>query len=177
MLVDEKVELTKLDMGCGPNKKEGFTGVDVMQFDGKVDIVCDLRQPWQWADDSVDEIHCSHFIEHLEANERIHFFNELYRVMKKGCKAQIITPHWSSCRAYGDLTHKWPPVSEMFFYYLSKKWRSENAPHVPFTCDFEATWGYSIAPLWQTRNQEAQSFAVNHYKEVVMDTIATITKQ
>jgi len=48
------------------------------------EIIHDVRTKWPFDDDSIDEIHCSHFIEHLTAPERIHFVNEAYRVMKKG---------------------------------------------------------------------------------------------
>ena len=119
----------KLDFGCGPHKKEGFTGVDIHQFDGKVDIVADLTKRWPWRDSSIAEAHASHFIEHLNASQRIHFVNELYRTLMPGAKCLLIVPHWGSCRAYGDLTHQWPPVSEFWFYYLSKVWRAANAPH------------------------------------------------
>lgn len=169
-------EPLRLDLGCGKNKREGFTGVDSIDF-GQ-DITHDLTKPWPWADESVDEVHCSHFVEHLKADERIHFVNELYRVLKNGCKAQIIVPHWASCRAYGDLTHQWPPVSEFWFYYLSKEWRDQNAPHNDgYTCDFQATWGYAMRPDLATRNQEFQQFAMANYKEALTDIIATLVKR
>lgn len=167
----------KLDLGCGMNKRDGFLGVDSRQFPG-VDYVADLTKPWSWDDNSVEEIHCSHFVEHLTAPERIHFANELYRVLNPGGKATLITPHWASCRAYGDLTHQWPPVSEFWFYYLAKDWRAVNAPHNDgYTCDFEATWGYSLAAEIQPRNVEYQSFALRFYKEAAQDLIATLTKR
>ena len=168
----------KIDLGCGPNKREGFTGVDVRQFDGKVDVVADLRKKWPFADGSVSEAHTSHFVEHLEAHERIHFVNELYRVLKPGGKCQLIVPHWASCRAYGDLTHKWPPVSEFWFYYLSKEWRATNAPHNDgYVCDFECGWGYSLHQSIMARNQEYQQNAIQFYKEAAQDIIATLTKK
>lgn len=167
----------KLDFGCGQNKREGFTGVDVKPFDG-VDVVMNLSEAWPWDDDSVDEAHASHFVEHLDADERIHFVNELHRVLKPGAKCTVITPHWASMRAYGDLTHKWPPVSEFWFYYLSKEWRASNAPHNDFyACDFEVTWGYNLHGEIQVRNQEQQMFAVSFYKEAAQDIIATLTKK
>ncbi|MDX2253278.1 MAG: methyltransferase domain-containing protein [Nitrospira sp.] len=168
----------KIDIGCGPNKREGFIGVDVLPFGGKVDVVMDVRKtPWPWKDGEVEEVHCSHFLEHLSGPERIEFFNELYRVMKTGAKMTIVVPHWSSGRAYGDPTHKWPPVVEFSFYYLSKEWRATNAPHVGFKCDFEVTWGYAIAGAWNVKSQEAQAFAVNHYREVAQDLTATAVKK
>lgn len=169
-------EKNKLDFGCGKNKKEGFHGVDCRDFPG-VDTVCDLRQPWPFESESVDEAHSSHFIEHLTPAERIHFVNELYRVLKPGGTCQLIAPHWGSCRAYGDLTHQWPPVSEFWFYYLSKKWREANAPHNDgYTCDFEATWGYALNQKISVRNQDFQQFAVEFYKEAVQDISANLKK-
>lgn len=171
-------EPLKLDLGCGPNKRAGFLGVDAIDFVG-VDEVVDLRKaPWPWADGSVGEAHASHFVEHLTAAERITFCNELYRVLVPGGTCQIIVPHWNSCRAYGDLTHQWPPVSEFWFYYLNKEWRAANAPHnVDYTCDFHATWGYSMRPDLMVRNEEFRQFAMANYKEVCQDLIATITKK
>jgi len=171
----EQAEPLKLDLGCGKNKQAGFIGVDVRQFEG-VDQVVDLRQPWPWKDSTVGEVRASHFVEHLNAQERTLFVNELHRVMQPNAKALIIVPYWKSQRAYGDLTHQWPPVTEMWFYYLSKGWREQNAPHNDFyKCDFNVTWGYSVHPTWQTRNQETQMFAINHYTEVGQDLMATFT--
>lgn len=174
----------KIDLGCGPNKKEGFIGVDRLDFPG-VDYVCRVgseRLPFD--DGSVDEAHASHFVEHLTAGERIQFVNELYRVLKVGGKATIITPHWCSARALGDLTHQWPPVSEFWFYYLRKEWRDANAPHCDIThnsegydCDFEATWGYSLHPSLSARNTEYQQFAMANYKEAAQDLHATLTRR
>lgn len=172
----EPAEPLKLDLGCGKNKRAGFFGVDAIAFDG-VDKVADLRAAWPWTDDSVGEVHCSHFLEHLTGAERVHFYNELHRVMAPGAKAQIIVPHWASGRAYGDPTHQWPPVVEFSFYYLDKGWREVNAPHCGFTCDFLATWGYSVHPTWQARAQDVQLFAMNHYREVAQDIIATLVKR
>jgi hypothetical protein len=175
---------TRLDFGCGANKREGFTGVDVIAFPG-VDVVLDIATAvWPWADGSVAEAHASHFVEHLTGRERVHFVNELYRVLAPGATCTIIVPHWASCRAYGDYTHQWPPVSEFWFYYLSKAWRTGNAPHNDaahvaggYACDFEATWGYSMRGDLLSRNSEYQQMALGNYKEAAQDIIATLTKR
>ena len=171
-----KKEPFRLDLGCGKNVREGFVGVDVRDFGQKV--TADLTQRWPWKDGAVAEAHSSHFVEHLAAPQRIHFVNELYRVLEPKGKCQLVVPHWASCRAYGDLTHQWPPVSEFWFYYLSKDWRAANAPHNDaYTCDFEVTWGYSLHPTLGTRNQEYQSFALANYKEAAQDIVATLVKR
>lgn len=172
----------KIDLGCGPNKQEGFVGCDAIAFDG-VDHVFDIgTERWPFDDNSVDEARASHCVEHLTATQRVHFWNELYRVLKNGGTAAIITPHWGSNRAYGDPTHQWPPVAEMAYYYLSRDWRATEAPHTDkkynpngFDCHFEATWGYGVNPALLARNQEYQQFALSWYKEAVMDLHATVT--
>jgi hypothetical protein len=58
--------------------------------------------------------------------------------MAPGAIATIIVPHWASARAYGDLTHQWPPVSEWWPLYLNKEWREKQAAHESgYTCNFD----------------------------------------
>ena len=174
----------KLDIGCGGNKKAGFVGVDQYAMPGVDHVFRIGGEKWPFEDNSVDEAHSSHFLEHLTnlngKFERVKFFNELHRVMIAGAKCTLIFPHWASNRFYGDPTHC-EPFSEMGFYYLSREWRKALAPHSDvgwdpngYTCDFEATWGYSINPSIQTRNQEYQQFALQNYKEAAQDLISTI---
>ncbi len=173
-------EILKLDLGAGKNGKEGFKKVDRRAFPG-VDFVTDLNEKWPWEDSSVEEAHMSHTLEHFTGVKRVHVMNELWRVLKPGGKCQIITPHWCSSRAYGDFTHQWPPVGEMFYYYLSKTWRKDNAPDNDiewnpegYACDFEATWGYGMRADLTVRNQDYQNFALSNYKEAAMDLHANL---
>lgn len=167
----------KLDLGCGKNKAPGFYGVDSLPFE-EADFCFDLRQtPWPWETGSVEEARASHFVEHLTGEERIPFFNELCRVLKPGAVATIITPDWSHSCAYGDPTHKWPPMSGWYPLYLNKAWRDVNAPHVGFTCDFD----YQIAGSWDEwlipRNQEFKIFAMQRYINSQRDLIVHLTRR
>lgn len=189
--LEEKPKV-KIDLGCGPNKQKDHIGLDRVAFDG-VDHQLDLGvQRWPFDDATVDEAYTSHFLEHLRAHQRVHFCNELYRVLVPGGKCTLIVPHWSSGRAYGDPTHEWPPVSDMWFLYLNREWRlgdkekniPANAPHTDikhwregFDCDFDATWGYGLNPALLTRSQDYQQFAINFYREAVWDLHATLTKK
>jgi hypothetical protein len=176
----------KIDLGCGSKKKEGFIGVDKYKFPG-VDIVMDLgKEKWPWEDNSVEEVHCYNLIEHLtnlnQKYERIHFFNELYRVLKKGSQANISTPHWCSMRHYGDPTHC-EPLSELGFFYLNEEWRRNNAPHTDiewnengYKCNFETSWGYSIRKDLNEKQEEEIMEAIKKEKEAAEDIIATLTK-
>lgn len=207
----------RLDIGCGKNKRQvlpgesdqtPWVGVDSIDFPG-VDVVLNVcqrtaprhsptpyadggweYQSWPWETSSVDEISCSHFLEHLDQPERCFFFNELWRVMKPGAKGLIITPHWASNRAYGDPTHKWPALSEMAWYYLSRDWRlgneekkiPANAPHTDklylpwgYDCDFEVTWGYSFHPALTVKHDDVKREAMSWWKEACQDMMATLT--
>jgi SAM-dependent methyltransferase len=170
--------MVKIDIGCGKTKAEGWIGLDVRPFPGVDHVMNAGTDRWPFDDGTVDEAKASHFVEHLKPAERIHFANELYRVLKKDGKCQVVTPHWNSGRAFGDLTHEWPPVSEMWFYYLKREWREANAPHNDaYTCDFDSTWGYSMHPSLATRNAEYQQHAVQWFKESALDIIATVVKR
>lgn len=172
----KELKVLRLDFGCGKNPRPDFEGVDAIDFGQK--HVMDVRGRWPWPDGSVEEANASHFIEHLNAQERIHFVNEAYRVLRVGGKLAFVVPHWASSRAYGDLTHQWPPVSEFWFYYLSKDWRKDNAPHnTGYKCDFEAVWGYNMNPALASRNPEYQQMALQWYKEAAMDIVGTLTKR
>jgi hypothetical protein len=172
----------KIDIGCGPNKKPGYVGLDRIGFKG-VDRVVDLTQKWPIDDDVVDEIYSSHFLEHLHPFERVHVVNEAWRVLKDAGKMTLIVPHWSSGRAYGDPTHVWPPFAEMWFHYLSREWRLAEAPHTDikynpqgFNCSFECVWGYVGNPVIEARSDDFKIFALSHYREAIFDMCATLIK-
>jgi len=199
----------KLDLGCGKHKKEGFLGIDRRLFEG-VDAATDLTQK-RWIfeqaqlgplkllplsgeysgkfmlpDCSIWEVHCSHFLEHLEHNqrqpERVRFMNELWRVLIPGGVATIITPHWASNRAYGDFTHADKPVTEMFYSYLDKEWRKQEAPDNDieynadgYSCDFEHELGHGLHPHFAERSSEEQGFALQWYRDAVVELHARLT--
>lgn len=179
MVKKKEEEIIRLDFGCGKNKREGFTGVDSIAFDN-VDIVLDLvNDEWPWEDNSVSEVHCSHFVEHLDGQERIKFFNNLYRILKPKGSATIITPHWSHERAYGDPTHKFPPVCTWTYFYLMKGWRDVNAPHSGYTCNFDASLQGVHDPndAWVAmRNMETKAILMQRNINTTTDLVATITK-
>jgi len=196
----------RIDLGCGTVPAPGFVGVDVRAFPG-VSVVLDFGggvgdlqflaaedplayetysrsndsrltpKPWPWADDSVDEARSSHSLEHLTPAQRVWFANELYRVLKVGAKCTIVVPHWCSPRAYGDLSHKWPPVSEYWPSYLSEEWRRTQAPHNDFyRCNFASPGGYVLHPEIAARNPEYQNWAMKFLKDAAQDYVFTLEK-
>lgn len=174
------VQPLKLDLGCGRNKQPGYTGVDL--YAPEADIKCDLfKFPLPWKDGTVDEILCSHFVEHIPANLRWQFFDECWRIMKLEATMRIVVPSWKSERAYGDMTHQWPPVTTFFFYYLSRAWREANKlTYGPYAlkCNFENQSGPTgVTADFQDRSQEVQAFACAHYLESYPDMWVVLTKK
>lgn len=170
----------KLDLGCGNKKLEGFIGVDIRNLPG-VDLVCDLtKTTWnKWKNNSIEEVNCSYFLETLTSEERCNTVNEIYRILKPEGKLTIKVTHWSTGKAYGNPTYKFPPISENWFSFLSKKYRDEVDPTTNelLTCNFETTWGYGVHEMLTTRNPEFQQFAINFYRETAQDIIATAIKK
>lgn len=163
----------KLDIACGKSKQEGYTGVDIWEG---ADIVCNLEEfPWPFADESVDEIYCSHYIEHTP--DLIAFANEIYRIMKNGAKAYILAPYYSSVRAWQDPTHV-RAISENTFLYFDKEWRlRNNLDHYPITADFDFKFRLDIDQDWSNKSEEELKFAIRHYINVVSNIYVVMTKR
>lgn len=172
-------KLLKLDLGAGKDHApENFTPVDNVEHKG-IKVVTDLTQVWPWRDNTVDEIYSRYLINYFTPEQRIHFMNEAYRVLKPGANMRIITPHWASNRAFADITQAWPPVAEEWMFHLSKKWRDDNAywsSNAGYKCDFTFTVGYTLHPTLVSRNMEYQTHAVQFWKEAAQDMVATLTK-
>jgi hypothetical protein len=163
----------KLDIACGKTKKAGFIGVDIWEG---ADIVCDLETfPWPFDDDSVDELFCSHYIEHTP--DLISFANELHRIMRVGAKAQIIAPYYSSIRAWQDPTHL-RAISENTFLYFNREWRMMNRlDHYAIFTDFDFEYRFILDPSWVNKSNEELTFAIKHYINVVTDIDVSLIKR
>lgn len=185
----------KLSLACGDRVPEGYLGVDVVKTPGVTYVQDLLSFPWsQFADNSVDEIECTCFVEHIPHGDSRHdpffqFFDELYRILKPAefdpanpnialtGIAHISCPYYSSSRAWWDPTHH-RAISEQSFLYLNKQWRIDNKlDHYPVSCDFDFTYGYVLDPEWQNRSQETQAFAIKHYINVVTDIQVQLVKR
>jgi len=191
----------KIDLACGSKKKEGYIGVDIANVEG-VDIVHDLTQyPWPIEDNSVDNIHCSHYMEHvphvdikgilkqsssfeefksktIESKDGfINFVNEVYRILKIGGTAEVIVPHYMSVRAFGDPTHT-RYIGDFSFLYLDKEWRDENnISHYGIECDFEMIASYHIGNELLLKSQEVRDEAFVKEWNAINDLIVKMTKR
>ena len=93
----------KLNLGCGDKKRDGYVNVDRC---GAPDVQCDLsRFPWPWADGSVEEVFCEHYLEHVDDYERTVL--EVHRILAPAGRFHFRVPHHRSPMAVWHL-HKWP---------------------------------------------------------------------
>jgi len=85
----------KIDLGSGEFKKEGFISLDnseVNPINGhrfKPDIKHDLRKGIPFKDNEVDEVYCSHFLEHINP---YFLLDEIWRVCKLNAIVTIYVP-------------------------------------------------------------------------------------
>ena len=171
----------KLDLACGNRLQPGFTGVDLYATGEGIQKVDLFKFPLPWKDNTVDEIYCSHFIEHIPRDLRWPFFDECWRIMKLEAVMRVFVPSWKSERAYGDMTHEWPPVTPFFFFYLNRGWRENNLltyGAYQRKCHFEHQAGpTAVSPEFAQRTVEVQQFACAHYHEAYGDMWVTLTKK
>lgn len=171
----------KLDIACGQNKQEGFTGIDIA---GNCDIVHDLTvYPWPIKDNSVSEAFCSHYVEHIPHAVAGHskdgwwlFFDELHRICKADATIKLVHPYAKSDRAFWDPTHT-RYIHETTWYYLDKNWRkAQGLDHYQTDCDFEVALisGTGIADKFATRHHEQQAYAREHYWNVIPDLVVDL---
>lgn len=133
----------KLNLASGKAPREGWFNVDLSADCNPDQVVNLLKFPWQFKPmrngllgNSVEEIYCSHFLEHI-GEELIPFMEECWRVLKPGGTAHFVCPYYTSIRAWQDPTHK-RPISEFTFHYFSQKWLKTNGiDHYNIKADFD----------------------------------------
>jgi predicted SAM-dependent methyltransferase len=197
----KEIDRLRIDLACGNNKKEGFFGIDVAETPS-TDYIHDLTiYPWPIKSESVEEVHCSHYIEHIpheniraclkksnsfeEFKESllnskdglIEFFNELYRILKPGGKAKLIAPYYSSMRSVGDPTHV-RSIADSTFWYIVKKWIVDNnLEHYGLECDFDVKIHYYITNDMTLKSEEVRNKAFIHDLNTVEDIIIELIKK
>lgn len=191
----------KLDLGCGQSCKEGFEGVDLNAAEAKhrVDL---FRFPWPFADNSVDELHASHLLEHIPAREveqrdiamlsidehrmacehfvgqdmLFAFMDECYRILKPDAWMTAIVPSGRSNRAFWDPTHRRFFMQETFLYFAAE-WRKINKlDHYRVSCNFALDVGHTLPQEESLRSAEAQAQRFHTCWNVTVDWIAKLKK-
>lgn len=109
-----------VEIGCGPNKRPGSIGVDVLELTG-VDVVADVNQGLGFLPDgSVDRIESVHTFEHLSDIETV--MREVVRVLRPDGECHITVPHFSNPHYYSDYTHRTPWGLYSLGYFCKEGW-------------------------------------------------------
>ena len=157
----------KIDLGCGPNKKEGFLGVDFTPGEG-VDFVANFQKdPLPFPDRSCAYIYSSHCLEHI--SNPYHLFSEISRVSSEGARIEIWVPyaHHNDALLIGHV-----------HYYTEEYWNHISVQHPDHWCNiFGGYWlwkrvTYVIPATIQNellRHQFDINFAVRHLNNIVKE--------
>jgi hypothetical protein len=153
---------------------EQWVNVDAVDIDG-VDYLQDLfYYPWHWADDTVDEIWCSHIVEHIPHTAEYHsgvaspelkrmakldgwyaFFYEAWRIMKPDALLHIVAPYAWSGAGMIDPTHTRYILPGTFGY---------------FKPDEAAPFDYGIIPKFEAVDNPIMRIAdMKRLKQIIGD--------
>lgn len=178
----------KLDLACGQSCREGFEGVDV--FPDAKHIVNLQRYPWPFEDNSVDELHCSHYIEHVPSwmvqpdgtpdfsgggqDALLRFFDECYRILRPDGWFTVIAPAATSTRAFQDPTHRRYIPSE-FYAYLNADWRkAQKLDHYVARCHFIGGGVPTVMQEFNALHAEVQARKIQTEWNCVFDWVAKL---
>lgn len=84
----------KLNLGCGANKLEGYTNIDI-NASLQPDIVHDFTTALPFEDTSVDQVVMFHVIEHIEKQKHLSLLLNVRRVLKSDGILIISYPEFS----------------------------------------------------------------------------------
>jgi predicted SAM-dependent methyltransferase len=156
----------RLNLGCGDARMDGYLNVD-KEAGCKPDKILDLEVfPWDFKDNSVDQIILCHILEHLGQTSQTYLLimRELYRICKAGAKIDIKVPHPRHDDFITDPTHVRPILPGQFYMYSkkqNKEWREQGVANTPLAdyldIDFEVedvTW--VLDNRWLQRLQDGK---------------------
>jgi len=102
---DDTVRLRrlKLNLGCGPDYRNGWHNVDIRGAVGPDEVVDLDDVPWPWADGRFELVLMDNVIEHLD--DRLATLKELHRITASWGTVVLRFPHWNSPGHYTCPSH------------------------------------------------------------------------
>lgn len=144
---------TKIDLGCGENKPDGFFGVDIIDTND-ADHVIDLDEgDWNLPENHFTVVRAFDVFEHLR--NPINFMEEVHRIAKDGARVILKSPHLSS-QNWIDPTHKRLVGRRTIDHYFTDDGRLSFYTPVSFSVESASLqflqepvlfWNYVIEPF------------------------------
>ena len=110
----------KLNIGCGNDIREGWINLDRYPINDKVTYFEINIFPYEWKDGSIDEIYCSHVLEHTNKVDVI--IHEFTRILKPGGILHIKLPVFSN----GWKHRGWYHVKTYFHSLYGANWKAKT---------------------------------------------------
>ncbi len=119
------IPLRRLDLGCGADKRHGYTGIDACHYPS-VDVVRDIdRHGLPFDDDSVDDVYAHHFLEHC--HHLVFVMNEIHRVLRPGSRLVAVVPIVEvGTGAFRDPSHVRYFNRDSFLYFTGHPWAYDS---------------------------------------------------
>jgi predicted SAM-dependent methyltransferase len=180
---------TKLNLGCGPYRKEGFLNVDL--FPGG-ELTLDLRRPLPFESNCCDLIFSEHFIEHLDYPDTVSdLFRECFRILAPNGLLRFSVPDtgWPLTdyakgpdadyfRACDE--HRWHPQNcttrlEHINYHFRQgdehrfAYDEETATKLLRSLGFSDVWRVPVDPIIDSQHRQVGSLIMSGRKPVEWD--------
>ena len=111
---------TKLNLGAGAERKEGYINVD-WQSITKPDVQLDLNAlPYPFADNSFELVEAFHVLEHLDRPFAV--MTEIRRILKPGGKLHVKVPHFSRGLTHAEHAHGFDVTFPNYFDNRCLRW-------------------------------------------------------
>jgi predicted O-linked N-acetylglucosamine transferase (SPINDLY family)/predicted SAM-dependent methyltransferase/GT2 family glycosyltransferase len=91
-LSSKTTEPSKVHVGCGNNRFDGWINLDIEEDNPSADLICDARQKLPFMDSSCSLVYSEHFLEHLTVEEGLSFLSECHRILQPGGTLRIAMP-------------------------------------------------------------------------------------
>lgn len=114
--------IKRLNLGCGFRRMDGYINIDNRELPG-VDLVCDVTEGLPFDDNTMEEIFCQDFLEHIPIGQTIAVITDIWRVLKPGGKFHHVTPSTDGRGAFQDPTHVSFWNRNSWYYYTHPKYR------------------------------------------------------
>lgn len=167
--------MVRLNIGCGADIREGYLNIDkhtpemIKKRYGLEEMSNDIVNTnifeLPFPSESVDEVLCLGFLEHLSFEEEGKFFKEMTRVLKKGGLFHFTVPD------FDNLMKQWQEAEDNFidFYKLGtdEHWFGNNNRNM------KNKWGYLTAFIFGNQYGDGQ-FHKNAYTKKKIEKIMQI---